>query len=144
MSRSAVSSSRGPSDSRRSLAIASRNVANVSALTSGVATRVSSRAVDHGTSPSRMASAAPAAKIRAPRQHEGALASIVGHAEETLDVFGEAGEAEMPVNMGAQRLQQQPAFFTIKTRSFLCNSREVIVGALPIGLLSTHPLALPC
>ena len=64
-------------------------------------------------------------------------------AEESLDVLGKAGEAEMQVNIGAQGPQERAAFFPIEARSFLGDAGELIVGDAPIEWFGDHSLSVP-
>jgi len=63
-------------------------------------------------------------------------------AEDSLDVLGEACEAEVQVYVGAQRAQEVASFFAIEARSFLGDTRELFVGALPVEVFDLHSLSI--
>jgi hypothetical protein len=64
-------------------------------------------------------------------------------AKESLDVLGEAREAEMEVNAGAKSPQERAPLFAIETRSFFGHTGEVLVGALPVVRVGAHSFSLP-
>ena len=53
-------------------------------------------------------------------------------AEETFDVLGETGKAEMQVDLGAKSAKERAPFLAIETCSFLGNPGELIVRSAPI------------